>query len=365
MDKIKRLILLAVPMSICNFRCSYCYLTHREEYYQNKQIEYRYSPAHVAKALSKERLGGVSLFNFCAEGETLLAREIDLYVKAILQEGHYVEFVTNLSVTRVLDKMLSWDKELLSRLEFKCSFHYLELKKKGFLNRFADNVKKIWASGASANIELTPSDDLIPYLEEVMSFSIANFGALPQLTIARNDDTESIDYLTELSGTEYNRIWSSFDSSFWSFKKTIFREKRTEFCYAGDWSIYLNLDTGDARQCYCSRFSQNVFDDLSVPIKFKAVGKCALPHCYNGHALLSLGCIPGFTDIRYGDIRTRFRSDGSEWLQPELKTFFNSQLVESNEEYSSGKKNAIMLEHRITLLKRLPGRIVNKLTQRK
>lgn len=263
MDKIKRLILLAVPMSICNFRCSYCYLTHREEYYQNKQPDYQYSPDHVAKALSKKRLGGASYINVCADGETMLATDIDLYVKALLEEGHYVEFITNLTVTNVLDKMLSWDRDLLKRLEFKCSFHYLQLKKKGWLDRYAANVHKIWAAGASANIEITPSDDLIPYLEEVKSFSMEHFGALPHLSIARNDNSVQTDYLTELPMDKYDAIWSTFGSSFWSFKKTI----------------------------------------------------------------------------------------------------FNTQLVDSNEEYTSGKKNDIMLEHRISLLKGLPGRIVNNLTK--
>lgn len=69
MDKIKRIILLAVPMSICNFRCSYFYLTHRKEYYQNKHPEYQYSPEHVAKALSQERLGGIAYINFTSNGK--------------------------------------------------------------------------------------------------------------------------------------------------------------------------------------------------------------------------------------------------------------------------------------------------------
>ena len=74
--------------------------------------------------------------------------------------------MTNLSYTPNLEKFLSWDKELLKHLEFKCSFNYLELKKKGLLDVFADNVNKIWAAGASANIEITPSDELIPFIDE-------------------------------------------------------------------------------------------------------------------------------------------------------------------------------------------------------
>lgn len=344
MDKIKRIILMAVPMSICNFRCSYCYLTHRKEYYQNKQPQYKYSPEHVAKALSKERLGGIAYINICADGETLLTKDIDKYTYALLNEGHYIEFVTNLTITPVLKKMLAWDKELLKHLSFKCSFHYLQLKQKNLLDIFADNVQRIWDAGASANIEMTPSDDLIPYIEEVKSFSLEHFGALPHLTIARNDKTKDIEYLTNLSLEDYDKVWSQFDSDFWRFKKSVFGCRRKEFCYAGDWVLQLDLSNGNAGECYKKRHPFNIFEDIDKPIAFKAIGRCLEPHCYNGHALLTLGCIPHVTNVRYGDIRNRIKTDGGEWLQPEVKSFFNSTLVESNEEYSEAKKRMILAE---------------------
>lgn len=347
MDKIKRIILLSVPMSICNFRCSYCYLSQRAECYQNKQPILKYSPKHVAKALSPDRLGGLAFVNICADGETLLTKNIDEYVYELLRVGHYIEFVTNLSISPVLERMLSWDKTILQRLEFKCSFHYLELKRKNLLDVFAQNVKQIWASGASANIEITPCDEMIPHIDEIKRFSLEHFGALPQLSIARNDSTDNIEYLTALSLEEYDRIWSQFDSGFWEFKKTIFKEKRSEFCYAGDWLLQVNFETGDARQCYRSRFSQNIFENLDKSIKFKAIGSCLEPHCYNGHALLTFGCIPHLTKVKYGDIRNRKKDSNSEWLQPKLKAFFNSTLVESNEEYSVAQKAFINLENAV------------------
>lgn len=160
----KKILLFKIPMSICDLRCHYCYIAQRPVHFQGIQPKFNFTPLEVAKALSKERLGGPCFMNFCAEGETLLTKNLDQYVKALVEEGHYAEVVTNLTVSNILDKFLSWDKELLKRLEFKCSFHYLELKKKGWLERFAENVQKIWDAGASANIELAPSDELIPYI---------------------------------------------------------------------------------------------------------------------------------------------------------------------------------------------------------
>ena len=298
----------------------------------------KYSPEQVGRAMTKEIIGGPAYFNFCADGETMLTKDIEKYVKVILENGHYVEFVTNLTISNVLDKFLAWDKELLKHLEFKCSFHYLELKKKGLLDRFAENVKKIWAAGASANIEITPSDDLIPYLDEVKRFSIEHFGALPHLTIARRDDTRKIEYLTDLPMEKYDEIWSDFGSDFWKYKKTLFGEKRREFCYAGKWSMVVNLSTGKATQCYVGQSLGDIFADPTEPLPERAIGYCTLAHCYNGHALMTLGCIPEQTNVCYGNIRDRKKKDGGNWLQPELKSFFNTKLNQVNKEISVGEK---------------------------
>lgn len=336
--KIKKILLFAIPVSICNFRCHYCYLSQRDVSFQGIHPEMKYSPEEFKKAMSVSRIGGLAFANFCADGETLLVKNIDQYVRAFVEQGHYAEVVTNLSVTKVLDKFLAWDKQLLKHLEFKCSFHYLELRKKGLLDTFANNVRKIWEAGASATIEITPSDELIPYIEEVKEFSLKHFGALPHLTIARDDRTEGIDYLTKMDMSEYDRTWSQFSSDLWSFKKTIFGVKQTDFCYAGAWSLYINLCTGDARSCYFSESLGDVFANPTRPLPEKPVGKCSLAHCYNGHALLTLGLIPNATDVRYSNVRNRVCIDDREWLQPELKAFFNTRLIESNSTYPKLKQ---------------------------
>lgn len=352
----KKILLFRIPMSICDFRCHYCYIAQRPVHFQGIQPEFKYSPTEVAKALSQERLGGPCFMNFCADGETLLTKNLDLYVKALVEEGHYAEVVTNLTVSNVLDKFLTWDKALLKRLEFKCSFHYLELKRKGWLNRFAENVHKIWEAGASANIELAPSDELIPYIDEVKEFSLKNFGALPQLTILRDDRTSNIDYLTKMTEQEYDHTWQSFESTFWEFKKTIFGKKQEKYCYAGAWSAYIDLTTGEASGCYGCVSLGNVFENPERPFPSKAVGKCPFAHCYNGHAMLSMGLIPHLNDVHYGYLRDRKKSDGGTWLQPELRKFFDEKLEDSNEEYSS-------IDKKLTIIRRFKDRAVNKISR--
>lgn len=333
MDKVKRILLFRIPVSVCNFRCHYCYIAQRPVHFQGVQPEIRVTPEEFGEAFSSKRLGGHCYGNFCADGETLLTKEIDLYVKEFCKQGHYAEVVTNLSVTKMLDRFLEWDKDLLKHLEFKCSFHYLWLKEHGLLERFADNVKKIWQAGASANIEIVPSDELIPYIEEVMSFSMEHFGALPHLTIARDDRTKEIGYLTNLNISDYDAVWSQFDSIFWQFKKSIFGVKQTDLCFAGAWSYYVNLVSGEAKACYFGNDFYNFYDKRDgeyPPLLERMVGKSPIAHCYNGHALMTLGLIPHKYATRYGDIRDRCREDGFHWLQPDLRAFFNTKLEEGN-----------------------------------
>ena len=307
----------------------------------------KYSPEQVARALSPKRLGGLAYFNICADGETLLLKDLDIYVKKLAEQGHYPEIVTNCTITPMLEKILSWDKELLGQVEFKCSFHYLELKKRNLLERFAENVNKIWDAGASANVEVTPSDELIPYIDELKEFSLKNFGALPHITIARDDRTQGIEILSRLPKEKYYKTWGQFDSEFFDYKASVFGKRQEEFCYAGIWSAWVNLATGQARACYCGRELGDVFANPDAPFPTWPVGKCSIAYCYNGHAWLTWGDIPHSTNLSYADVRNRIRFDGREWLQPKLKKFFSTHLCDNNAELSDAEKLKFMIMNRL------------------
>lgn len=342
MDKIKKIFLIQIPLSICNFRCHYCYLSTHEHKYEGYQPKMRLTPEEFGHAFDKKRVGGVAYANFCADGETLLTTDIDKYVKEYVKQGHYAEIVTNLTPSKVLEKFLAWDEELLKHVTFKCSFHYLELKKRNLLEVFAANVKKIWAAGASANIEITPSDELIPYIDELKEFSLLHFGALPHVTVARNEATINLANLTKLSPEKYEEIWSQFDSSFWEFKYSLFGKRQKDFCYAGSWGYTLNYETGDLRQCYVGKTIGNMYDDLMSPLPDRPIGLCREPHCHNAHALMSLGFIPNRYAAHYGDMRNRCRRDDVDWIRPEMRSFLNSKLEESNEQLCANERDAII-----------------------
>lgn len=358
MEKIKRFIDCYIPTETCNFRCHYCYVTQHRKF-NNKIAKFNYDPSYIRKALSRKRLGGICLFNLCAGGETLLSEDVVKITKELLEEGHYVMIVTNGSLTKRFQEISEFGKEQLSRLFFKFSFHYMELKRLNLLNTFFKNVELMEKAGASYTLEITPTDELEPYINEIKEVCMEKNGALPHITIERKD-SEDIPVLTEHNFEDYKKIWKTFDSKLFDFKSEIFGKKRKEFCYAGDWSVYLNLITGDMRQCYCGKVIDNIYKNPEQPIKFCAIGNnCTMPHCYNGHAFLALGDIPELETPKYSELRNRKKKNGDEWLKDKMKLFMSNKLNESNEEYSNLKKTKINLRNKpIKVLKSIKRKLV-------
>lgn len=363
MEKMKRFIDCYIPTETCNFRCHYCYITQHRKY-NNKLMRLTHTPQIIGKSLSKQRLGGTCMFNLCAGGETLLSAEVVELIKILLKEGHFVMVVTNGSLSKRFQELANIDKKYLSHLFFKFSFHYLELKRMNLLDKFVNNVNLMKKSGASFTIEITPSDELEPYIDEIIDFSLKSFGALPHITIGRKD-SDDIPPLTKHSFDEYKKIWKVFNSEMFNFKSTIFGEKRKEFCYAGEWSAYLNIETGELRQCYCGRVIDNIYKNIDKPIKFCPIGtKCTMPHCYNGHAFLTFGDIPELITPTYDRLRDRVCNDGSTWLTEEMRKFMSCKLKDSNKIYNSKEKRITTLKNELAKNISIPSKIFRKVIKK-
>ena len=332
MDKIKRFIDCGIGSFSCNFRCHYCYVTQNYLFTQ-KVPKIKYSAEQVGKALTKERLGGPCMFNICASGETLIPDYVVDYTKAILSEGHYVMIVTNGTLRKRFQEFATFPNEYLKRLFFKISFHYLELKKRNMLDSFFENVELIKNMKVSFTIEITPTDELVPYIDEIKELSIAKLGAWPHITVARDESKTDYPLLTNYNIEEYKKIWGSFDSMMFNYKMSVFGRKRKEYCYAGNWSFTLNLLTGMMKQCYQTNFFANIFKNPEKPLKFINIGHgCKAPHCHNAHAFLCFGSIPEMKTPYYAELRNRVCTDGTEWLQPEMKAFMSTKMGECNEQ---------------------------------
>ena len=130
------------------------------------------------------------MLNFCAAGETLLCKELLPIIKELLIEGHYCMIVTNGTVTPKFDEMAGWPTELKEHLFIKFSYHFLELRRLKLTSKFFNNVRKMKDNGISFTVEVTPSDDYIPYIEEIKDECMKEIGALPHITVCRIENGE-------------------------------------------------------------------------------------------------------------------------------------------------------------------------------
>lgn len=339
MEKIKYFIDCGVPTYMCNFKCSYCYISTWENWKQNeKSLKIKYSAEQFKKAFAQKRWGGRIMFNFCAAGETMLCKELLPIIRALLEEGHYCMIVTNGTISNKFDELSNFDKELRKRLFIKFSYHYLELKRLNLLENFFKNVRKMKESKISFTVEITSDDNYVEHIEEIKSRCLKEIGAFPHVTVCREENND-VPVMTKLEKNNFIKIWESFESELFDFKMEIFGKKRKEFCYAGEWSFFLDMGTGDLKQCYRGATIQNVFQNIDKKIKKIPIGSnCPDAHCWNGHAFLCFGAIPDYNCPTYAKMRNRKCIDGSEWLQPEMKEFMESKLNESNRMHTKIEK---------------------------
>ena len=153
-------------------------------------------------------------------------------------------------------------------------------------------------------------------------------GAYPQLALTRDEKTEPFGIFTRGTEAEYMEYAAEFQSPLFDFTAKNFRVKRKEFCFAGDWSGVLNLQTGMLSQCYANPMGANIFEDPDTPIPNVAVGRhCKHCYCVNSSHFMSLGVIPSIQTPTYGQLRNRKEA---QWYTPEMEDFLNGKLKNGN-----------------------------------
>lgn len=329
MDKISKLLLLHMPGSACNLRCEYCYITNQHLW--DKELKtLAFQPDQIVKALTKERVGGTAIINFCASGETLLSEYSIEIIRGLLENGHYLEVVTNGTLTKRFDSILQFPADLLRHLTFKFSFHYAELKRCNLLDVYFDNVMKMHRAGCSFTVEMTPWDSIMDQKEDIKQICLSKMGALCQMTIARDDVKAGIPVMSKLGIDEYYNFWKEFNSTMFDFKRSIFGVKRTEFCYAGLFSINIDLSTGNYFKCYSAPVYGNIFENMDKPLKFEAIGKCPVAHCYNGHAHMALGLIPELKAPTYAIIRNIKIFGSEDSIKDDIWNVYSQRITDNN-----------------------------------
>ena len=331
MDKIIKYIDVMIPMQACTLRCSYCYLSQVNHSFSGGLPHFDFDAKFFRKALSKQRVKGVARINLCGDGETMLIPDLIDFVQELLNEGHWVDIVTNGTVTKTMNQLTLLPSDYKQRLFLKISLHYIELKKRNMLDSFFQNIDTIRKSGISFSLLLTGSDDYIPYIDEIKRVCIEHVGALPHVSFARNDDKPYAPLQSKYKQNEYHKLWSQFDSALLTFQNQIFGIKRKEFCMGGAWTYVLNMQTGELRNCHNSLVIQNIYENLTEPIKEEAIGHfCRARHCVCGPIWLTLGAIPEMETPLYSEIRNRICADGTEWLTAAQKEAMSIKLANGN-----------------------------------
>ena len=341
--KFHKYIDITIPVEACNFRCHYCYIWQQRKMDCTKSI-FKYSASHVAKGLSVQRLGGICLMNICGIGETLFSDFTIELAEKLLQDGHFVIIVSNgCAQDEAYQRLSDFDSELKKRLLLKFSFHFLELKRLNLFDKYWNHVHLIKNSGISISIELCPSDEAIPYKQEIKDMCIKQVGALPHITNARINTTKELELMTKLPLKKYVETWGDFNSEMFNIKIKSYGKERPEFCYAGDWSVYMNAGTGHMFECHCGKaISTDILTDISKPIPFAPVGKCPAPYCVNAHCGMCMGCLPDVTVQDFCSTRDRICNDGTHWLSAEWIEFSSQKLYDNNKRLPFKKELKIL-----------------------
>lgn len=65
-------------------------------------------------------------------------------------------------------------------------------------------------AGCSYTVEITPNDELIPYINEVKEVCIKYMGTLAHITIARDERVENVTMLSHMNKEEFMKTWGDF-----------------------------------------------------------------------------------------------------------------------------------------------------------
>ncbi len=339
MDYIKKYFEVFIPGTACNFHCHYCYLG-QHGVSTNQRAQFNFTTETMRAAINRKRLGGSCFFNFCADGETMLEHRTLEFVKTVLEEGHYALIITNGTVSNRIDEVCGWPRELRNRLTIVFSFHYLELQRLGLTDTYFENINKIWDAGCSWFSSMVQCEEYITHYDEIKELFMSKVGVLPQLAKYRDDTSQEIRIKTDRPIEEYFDLGiKEFDSGIFKFEKESYMKKVSEFCYAGEWLLYLNLCTGEMRGCYGTKPLGNLFVNPKEKIKLHCVGNnCQLSYCYNGLSRMTMGVIPERKVNYYWWYRHRVTSEGRDTFSDYMKEATSKRLFETNTEYTDKEK---------------------------
>jgi hypothetical protein len=332
----------SIPVNRCNLRCHYCYIGQTGGYGRggaDADESLHYSLSHMKKAFAPERLGGTCLFNLCAAGETTLFGQLPELVAMLLELGHFVSIITNATLKEPLMRLLEIPKVLRERLFMKCSLQYLELKRLGLIEKFFDNIDLIKRHNVSFTVELTANDESIKFIPDIKEVCLRRTGALCHVVESRDEGNPRYPRLTKLPLAEHQSVWGSFESLLFQYEQKTYERYQPKFCYAGEFSCAIELQSGDCYQCNGAKKFANMFESTDTPVSWVGIGEnCPLSHCFISYVWSALcNCYGEENTPTYAQERDRVCADNSHWLTVAMRGAFSHRCSEYHELYSPDK----------------------------
>lgn len=343
--KIKYTITVNVPGNICNLRCEYCYISQVID--ENHQVSacFKYNVQDMISAFHPERLGGVASIVVIGAGETLIPKEVVPFVKGLLELGHYVEVVTNLTLENRIDELLDTSKENLSRLCVKGSLHWLELKRLGLLDIYFRNMKKVIDAGASTYPFFVACQEYEPYLEEIRDIFVEKFGekGLPQCSpcLLFDDKRDFFKYgklrtTPECDEEFVKKMQELFHSEIFATCVRFLSVNPSEiFCYAGKWSFTVDMGTGMMGYCHNCISNNNFFQNQDEMPELDAIAcSCGISNCALQYNFVGQGLIPEIDGVpTYGQMLADTSTIRAEYKEAmDFKYYWDNTLYNKQEE---------------------------------
>lgn len=329
--------------TICNLRCQYCYVPDLEHENRLEPTKFNYPLEQIAKAISKERIGGTALITYVGGGETFLTDESIELLKLFLLEGHVLNAASNMTYTPSIEKICNFPDELKKRLQFSGSFHYKELVKRNLLETYFNNLQKCYDAGITSYVNLTLGNDCKDEIDNIKELVYEKTGKEPFILYCL-DAKENWKRCSFFTSDYLNFLSQKVHIDHLLIENEISYEKRqNKFCYMGDWGLVYNLETGTISPCFDTpaSMSQNIVENLDKPIKFKAIGTCCSNYCAMGARFLGLGVVPDIKKFsNYSELYKNYKMTPVSNL---VSKYTNNYLWETNKKYSWLKEKIILL----------------------
>ena len=359
--EIKYDITVYVPGTVCNMRCEYCYITQCIDENHSLKVNLKYPLETMIRAFSPKRLGGLANVTVIGSGETLFCKEVIPFVKGLLEFGHVVSLVTNVTITKRLDEILNFERKLMRRLIIKGSCHWDELVRLKKLDTYFDYLRKFREVGANISPFLVICSSYYKQFEEIHDRFIKELGDVPDCSPCLIMPTNEL-----IRGAQFY-VDPPLDENFLKKEKLLFNSKVFDtcvkwldidpqkiFCYAGKWSFIVNLESGRVRKCHRCPSETDFFVDLENMPKLEAIGSnCQTNSCSLQYNFIGEGLIPEYDDEKMSFGKMIYKE---KFMNKEVLELLDYKFYKKYPVYSKAEEKVINKDVEI-LFKTLNSRI--------